>query len=85
MPMSSLAGIILAGMHFGIQLDFSLNYYFGISCELSTDIFWFPLFLRLSSNSDIANKINAEILTKPEIATLAELFSYIKLETAKVQ
>ncbi|KAL0834185.1 hypothetical protein Bca101_086074 [Brassica carinata] len=38
----------------------------------------------LSSNSDIANKINAEIVTKPEIATLAELFSYIKLETAKV-
>ncbi|WZZ48229.1 hypothetical protein YC2023_048336 [Brassica napus] len=38
----------------------------------------------LSSNSDIANKINAEVVTKPETATLAELFSYIKLETAKV-
>nr|VDD47270.1 unnamed protein product [Brassica oleracea] len=38
----------------------------------------------LSSNSDIANKIDAEVVTKPETATLAELFSYIKLETAKV-
>ncbi|KAG2273019.1 hypothetical protein Bca52824_067574 [Brassica carinata] len=37
----------------------------------------------LSSNSDIANKIDAEVVTKPETATLAELFSYIKLETAK--
>ncbi|CAF1938301.1 unnamed protein product [Brassica napus] len=36
------------------------------------------------SNSDIANKIDAEVVTKPETATLAELFSYIKLETAKV-
>ncbi|KAG2275928.1 hypothetical protein Bca52824_058483 [Brassica carinata] len=38
----------------------------------------------LSFNSDIANKIDAEVVTKPETATLAELFSYIKLETAKV-
>ncbi|KAL0760873.1 hypothetical protein Bca101_077023 [Brassica carinata] len=38
----------------------------------------------LSSNSDIANKINAEVITKPETATLEELFAYIKQETAKV-
>ncbi|KAF3591673.1 hypothetical protein DY000_02024546 [Brassica cretica] len=38
----------------------------------------------LSSNSDIANKINAEVVTKPETATLEELFAYIKQETAKV-
>lgn len=38
----------------------------------------------LSSNSDLANKINAEVVTKPETATLEELFAYIKHETAKV-
>ncbi|KAF2566391.1 hypothetical protein F2Q68_00027898 [Brassica cretica] len=38
----------------------------------------------LRSNSDIANKINAEVVTKPETATLEELFSYIKQSTAKV-
>ncbi|KAL0758632.1 hypothetical protein Bca101_074782 [Brassica carinata] len=38
----------------------------------------------LRSNSDIANKINAEVVTKPETATLEELFSYIKQATAKV-
>ncbi|KAH0896783.1 hypothetical protein HID58_046351 [Brassica napus] len=43
---------------------------------------WYAFWL--SSNSDITNKINAEVVTKPETATLAELFSYIKLETAKV-
>ncbi|KAF3500677.1 hypothetical protein F2Q69_00044554 [Brassica cretica] len=38
----------------------------------------------LSSNSDLANKINSEVVTKPETATLEELFAYIKHETAKV-
>ncbi|KAG2287695.1 hypothetical protein Bca52824_047299 [Brassica carinata] len=38
----------------------------------------------LSSNSDIANKINEEVVTKPETATLEELFAYIKQETTKV-
>ncbi|KAG2312606.1 hypothetical protein Bca52824_024163 [Brassica carinata] len=38
----------------------------------------------LNSNSDIANKINAEVVTKPEAVTLEELFSYVKQETAKV-
>ncbi|CAF1706632.1 unnamed protein product [Brassica napus] len=38
----------------------------------------------LSSNSDLANKINAEVVNKPETATLEELFAYIKQETAKV-
>lgn len=42
-------------------------------------------FFRLGSNSDIAWKINAEIVTKPEAVTIAELFSYIKQENAKVQ
>ncbi|KAL0671121.1 hypothetical protein Bca4012_033825 [Brassica carinata] len=37
----------------------------------------------LRSNSDIANKINAEVVTKPETATLEELFSYIKQSTGE--
>ncbi|KAL0683419.1 hypothetical protein Bca4012_050267 [Brassica carinata] len=38
----------------------------------------------LSSNLDIANKITAEVVTKPEPVTLEELYSYIKQETTKV-
>ncbi|WZZ29996.1 hypothetical protein YC2023_013397 [Brassica napus] len=40
-------------------------------------------FLRLSYNLDIANKITAEVVTKPEPVTLEELYSYIKQETTK--
>ncbi|CAN6809166.1 unnamed protein product [Brassica oleracea var. botrytis] len=39
----------------------------------------------LSSNSDVANMVNAEIVTKAETVTIGELFSYIKQEGAKVQ
>lgn len=42
------------------------------------------LFLRLSSNSEIANRIATEVVTKPETVTLEELFSYIKQEASKV-
>ncbi|CAF2063639.1 unnamed protein product [Brassica napus] len=38
----------------------------------------------LSYNLDIANKITAEVVTKPEPVTLEELYSYIKQETTKV-
>ncbi|KAH0890910.1 LOW QUALITY PROTEIN: hypothetical protein HID58_053339 [Brassica napus] len=38
----------------------------------------------LSSNSDIANRIAAEVVTKHETVTLEELFSYIKQEASKV-
>ncbi|KAG2307220.1 hypothetical protein Bca52824_026968 [Brassica carinata] len=38
----------------------------------------------LSSNSYIANRIAAEVVTKPETVTLEELFSYIKQEASKV-
>ncbi|KAF2567980.1 hypothetical protein F2Q68_00026054 [Brassica cretica] len=38
----------------------------------------------LSSNSDIANRIAAEVVTKPESVTLEKLFSYIKQEASKV-
>uniref|UniRef100_A0A0D3EEN7 Replication factor A C-terminal domain-containing protein n=1 Tax=Brassica oleracea var. oleracea TaxID=109376 RepID=A0A0D3EEN7_BRAOL len=39
---------------------------------------------RLNSNSDIANRIAAEVVTKPESVTLEELFSYIKQDSSKV-
>ncbi|KAL0761074.1 hypothetical protein Bca101_077224 [Brassica carinata] len=38
----------------------------------------------LNSNSDIANRIAAEVVTKPESLTLEELFSYIKQDSSKV-
>ncbi|KAL0678893.1 hypothetical protein Bca4012_006874 [Brassica carinata] len=38
----------------------------------------------LSSNSDIANRVAAEVVTKPETVTLGEIFSYIKREDSKV-
>ncbi|CAF2121878.1 unnamed protein product [Brassica napus] len=38
----------------------------------------------LVSNSEIANRVSAEVVTKPEAVTLGELFSYIKNETSKV-
>ncbi|CAG7881366.1 unnamed protein product, partial [Brassica rapa] len=37
----------------------------------------------LVSNSEIANRVSAEVVTKPEAVTLEELFSYIKNETSK--
>nr|VDC87201.1 unnamed protein product [Brassica rapa] len=42
------------------------------------------LFLRLNSNSDIANRVVAEVVTKPEPVTLEELFSYIRQDSSKV-
>ena len=41
--------------------------------------------IRLSSNAEIANRVAAEVVTKPEEVTLEELFTYIKQETSKVQ
>ncbi|XP_013624742.1 PREDICTED: uncharacterized protein LOC106330894 [Brassica oleracea var. oleracea] len=38
----------------------------------------------LSSNWDIANRVAAEVVTKPEIVTLGEIFSYIKREDSSV-
>ncbi|CAN6866815.1 unnamed protein product, partial [Brassica oleracea] len=38
----------------------------------------------LSSNAEIANRVAAEVVTKPEAVTLEELFTNIKQETSKV-
>ncbi|KAL0789729.1 hypothetical protein Bca101_005975 [Brassica carinata] len=37
----------------------------------------------LGSNSDVANRVNADIVTKAETVTIGEIFSYIKQEGAK--
>ncbi|KAL0813894.1 hypothetical protein Bca101_070337 [Brassica carinata] len=39
---------------------------------------------RLGSNPDIAEQVNAEVVTKRETMTIGEIFSYIKQETAKI-
>ncbi|KAL0835765.1 hypothetical protein Bca101_087654 [Brassica carinata] len=61
---------------------------FGALSSLSSSRVFFDmdgnLYFRLSSNSDVANMVNAEIVTKAEIVTVGELFSYIKQEGAKV-
>ncbi|CAN7018247.1 unnamed protein product [Brassica oleracea var. botrytis] len=38
----------------------------------------------LDSNLDVANRVNAEVVTKPELATLGNLFSYMNQAAAKV-
>nr|VDC67378.1 unnamed protein product [Brassica rapa] len=38
----------------------------------------------LESNSEVANRVNAEIVTKAETATISELLTYMKQEGAKV-
>ncbi|CDY47830.1 BnaC06g05130D [Brassica napus] len=43
-----------------------------------------PIVVELSSNSDVANRVNVEIVTKAETVTIGELFSYIKQEETKV-
>ncbi|CAF2152763.1 unnamed protein product [Brassica napus] len=44
---------------------------------------FFRIFLRFESNTDVANRVNAEIVTKAEPATIGELLSYMKQEGAK--
>ncbi|KAF3574676.1 hypothetical protein F2Q69_00060561 [Brassica cretica] len=39
---------------------------------------------RLDSNSEVSNRINADIVTKAETVTIGELFTYIKQEGANV-
>ncbi|KAG5392385.1 hypothetical protein IGI04_022348 [Brassica rapa subsp. trilocularis] len=38
----------------------------------------------LDSNLDVASRVNAEVVTKPELATLGDLFSYMNQASAKV-
>ncbi|CAN6879796.1 unnamed protein product [Brassica oleracea] len=38
----------------------------------------------MNTNLDVANRVNADIVTKTEIVTIGELFSYMKQEDAKV-
>ncbi|XP_033134516.1 uncharacterized protein LOC108869632 isoform X2 [Brassica rapa] len=47
-------------------------------------LFYFLNISRLESNSEVANRVNAEIVTKAETATIGELLTYMKQEGAKV-
>ena len=38
----------------------------------------------MNTNLDVANRVNADIVTKTETVTIGELFSYMKQEDAKV-
>ncbi|CAG7895889.1 unnamed protein product, partial [Brassica rapa] len=38
----------------------------------------------LDSNLDVANRVNAEVVTKPEVATLGDIFFYMNQSDAKV-
>ncbi|CAN6905891.1 unnamed protein product [Brassica oleracea] len=55
---------------------------FEAACGLRGDLY--GKISQLESNSEVANRVNAEIVTKAETATIGELLSYMKQEEAKV-
>ena len=59
------------------DLEYQCSYYDIIISDLTFST-------RLDSNLDVANMVNAEVVTKPELATLGNLFSYMNLASAKV-
>lgn len=74
--MSKKPGLILAGnVHYSG---------FEESTQLICIIILFLFFNRLESNFDVANRVNAEVVTKPEIATLGDIFVYMNQSAAKV-
>ena len=48
-------------------------------CNARVDVLF-----RLNSNLDVASRVNAEVITKPEPVTLRELFSYMNQTSSKV-
>ena len=65
-------------------------YWFGTSISIHQAFYFLKKFvsehfLRFESNTEVSNKVNAEIVTKAEKATIGELLSYMKQEGAKVQ
>uniref|UniRef100_A0A0D3DKK1 Replication factor A C-terminal domain-containing protein n=1 Tax=Brassica oleracea var. oleracea TaxID=109376 RepID=A0A0D3DKK1_BRAOL len=68
--------------HFGGALSMSSlsssRVFFDMDVQATREyLAWFE------SNTDVANRVNAEIVTKAETATIGELFSYMKQEGAK--
>ena len=59
------------------------NVNFNLSNVFLIYIYIFKHF-SLESNSEVANRVNAEIVTKAETAAIWELLSYMKQEEAKV-
>ncbi|KAL0753586.1 hypothetical protein Bca101_091254 [Brassica carinata] len=69
--------------HFGGALSMSSlsssRVFFDMDVQATREyLAWFE------SNTDVANRVNAEIVTKAETATIGELFSYMKQEGAKL-
>jgi len=58
------------------DLEYQCSYYDIIISDLTFST-------RLDSNLDVANMVNAEVVTKPELATLGDLFSYMNQAAAK--
>ena len=58
------------------DLEYQCSYYDIIISDLTFST-------RLDSNLDVANRVNAEVVTKPELATLGDLFSYMNQAAAK--
>ena len=59
------------------DLEYQCSYYDIIISDLAFST-------KLDSNLDVANMVNAEVVTKPELATLGDLFSYMNQAAAKV-
>ena len=45
----------------------------------------FLLCVRLGSNPEIAKQVSADVVTKRETLTIADIFTYMKQESAKVK
>ncbi|KAG2255706.1 hypothetical protein Bca52824_075000 [Brassica carinata] len=70
--------------HFGGALSMSSlsssRVFFDMDVQATREYLAWYVF---ESNTDVANRVNAEIVTKAETATIGELFSYMKQEGAK--
>ena len=70
----------------------NFNIYFTSLCEAYTYTYcrdwlkqWFLFCIRLGSNPEIAKQVSAEVVTKRETLTIADIFSYMTQESAKVK
>uniref|UniRef100_A0A0D3CIX6 DUF223 domain-containing protein n=1 Tax=Brassica oleracea var. oleracea TaxID=109376 RepID=A0A0D3CIX6_BRAOL len=63
----------------GLDLNVLFACVYGLRCPT-----YHRLLQLLGSNPDIAEQVNAEVVTKRETMTIGEIFSYIEQESAKV-
>ena len=85
--MSNQPGIISSGMYPRLQHLFytgsSEAYTYTYSSEWRKHCFLFCF--RLGSNPKIANQVSADVIIKRETLTIADIFSYMSQEYAKVK